>query len=429
MLCFIRYEYTELELVYLYPYKISISVSVHGSLALKQSTSMASPRRTTGTPSNGTLVAAYLIVCVVWGSTFLAIRWGLETLPPFTMAGIRYLVAGGTLFGWQRLRGAERPTRRHWREAAIIGTLMLCGANGLVCWGEQFVPSGIAALIVSTIPVFIVVFDAVWFKRTQLTPRVGAGLFISLMGVSWLTGVWSGSWQFDLRGLAALVAAPVFWAIGSLRARGAQVNQDAFLGTAMQMLAGGIALLLVALSIGESFHPAKVSMRSFLALVYMIVFGSIIAYSAYCLLLRFGRAGPASTYALVNPVIAVVLGWTMGQEQVGLRTIVAGCLILVGVALIRTSDSTDAKRPRERARQRNGKRKEEEMHRIVRPGGGGVPADTHPSSDPVHPGLSTPGATLFAQEAAECESSNPSATPSHRPGRHSLCGYRDQSCN
>jgi len=295
----------------------------------------ASPRHPLAT--RGVLISAYLTVCLVWGSTYLAILWGLESFPPFTMAGIRFILAGGALYGWRRLRGAECPKWSHWREAAIIGTLMLCGSNGLICWSEQYVPSGIVALMASTVPLFILVFDAIWFSRTPVTAKTGAGLVVSLVGVGWLTGVGTDSWHFDIRGMMAVAAAPVLWAIGTLRSRGARVVEDTIIGTAMQMISGGIALLLVALALQEPFQILDVSMRSLWALSYLIVFGSIIAYTAYTVLMRYGPAGPASTYALVNPVIAVLLGWTLGKEELGLRTIASGALILGGIALIRST--------------------------------------------------------------------------------------------
>jgi drug/metabolite transporter (DMT)-like permease len=284
------------------------------------------------------LFVAFAIVYVVWGSTYLAIRFAIETLPPFLMAGARFLVAGGVLYASSRLLGgAARPTAAHWRSTAVLGVLLLLAGNGLVVWAEHRVASGIAALVVGIVPCFVVLLE--WLRPGGARPtwRVVAGMLLGLAGLAWLLGpdAIMGGGRVDFLGVAALVLASLTWAVGSIYVRHAAVPSP-FLSSGMQMLAGGGALLVLGLALGEpwTFDVAAVSARSTLGWLYLIVFGSIVGFSAYIWLLRVSTPARVSTYAYVNPVVAVLLGWVLADEPLTLRTLIAAAVIVSGVVLI-----------------------------------------------------------------------------------------------
>lgn len=273
-------------------------------------------------------------VYLVWGSTYLAIRFAVETLPPFLMAGTRFVVAGTILYGWRRAAGFPRPTRAQWRAAGVVGALMLMVGNGGVTWAEQWVESGTTALMVASVPLWMVLMD--WLRPGGRPPRpaVWAGILVGLAGVLLLFG----SPEIDPRytaGWVALLLASIAWAAGSLYSRTA-VLPAPLLATGMQMLAGGALLLLAGALTGEvrAIDPAAFSLRSVLALGYLIVFGSLLGYSAYVWLLRVTPPALASTYAFVNPVVAVFLGWLLAGERVTPRIVLASLVIVGGVALI-----------------------------------------------------------------------------------------------
>jgi drug/metabolite transporter (DMT)-like permease len=280
---------------------------------------------------------ALTLVYLAWGGTYLAIRVAIETLPPLLMASTRFLVAGALLYLWAVRRGdreGDRPTGRQWLAASIIGSALLLGGNGLVTLAEQHVASGIAALLVATVPLWMVML-----ARLVLHERVGllewAGVVIGFGGVALLA--WpSGPQRVDALGAAMVVLASISWAAGSLYARRASMPRRPLVGVAMQMLAGGVGLGIVGLIRGEAaqIQPESFSLESLLGLGYLIVFGSWVAFSAYVWLLRVTRTSLVSTYAYVNPIVAVVLGWLILSEPVTIRTLVAGLVILVGVALI-----------------------------------------------------------------------------------------------
>jgi drug/metabolite transporter (DMT)-like permease len=257
------------------------------------------------------LATAFAIVYVVWGSTYLAILFAIETVPPFLMASARFFIAG---------------------------VLLLLGGNGLVVWSEQRVPSGMAALLVGTVPCFMVLLDWVRPNGQRPTGRVSAGLVLGLLGLVWLVGPDSvmGGGRADLLGAAALVLASFSWAFGSIWSRQAPMPASPFLSTAMQMLAASVALFVVSLSLGEPwrFDPSAVSLRSWLGLLYLIVLGSLVAFSAYVWLLRVSTPARVSTYAYVNPVVAVLLGAAFAGEALTARMAVAAAVIVSGVALI-----------------------------------------------------------------------------------------------
>ena len=283
------------------------------------------------------LVLAFAAVYVLWGSTYLAIRVGVETIPPFLLAATRHLTAGLALYGWLRLRGTPPPERRHWRPAAIIGALMLLGGNGLVTWAEQRVPSGIAALIVASVPIWMTLLDGL-HRRERPHGVVLLGLAIGLGGIAFLVapGQFAGGAHVDSLGAAALLTAALFWSIGSLYGRRAKLPSSTLLATAMEMIAGGGALLLASAITREwsGFSLSAVSARSALSLGYLVVAGSLLGFTAYVFLLRATTPARVSTYAYVNPVVAVLLGWAVLGEALTPRILIAAAIIVAAVALI-----------------------------------------------------------------------------------------------
>jgi len=295
------------------------------------------------------LLAAFAGLYLIWGSTYLAIRFAIETLPPFTMAGVRFTVAGAVLYLWSRhLRGVEAPSRSQWRAAAVVGGLLLLGGNGAVVWAEQFVPSGLVALLVATVPFWMVLLD--WVAGgARPTPGLVLGLLAGLGGVALLvTGdEVGGAGPSALLGGLAVLGGAFLWAAGSIYSRSADLPSSLRLGSAMQMLTGGAMLLGVGAILGEwaEVDPAAVSARSALALGYLVVFGSLIAFSAYIWLLRVSTPARVSTYAYVNPVVALVLGWALADEPITPRIVLAAVIILAAVVAI---SLLGGRRPRRR---------------------------------------------------------------------------------
>jgi drug/metabolite transporter (DMT)-like permease len=287
--------------------------------------------------SRAEVLLAFAAVYVLWGSTYLAIRFGVETIPPFLLAGLRHLTAGALLYAWMRARGTPRPQPRHWRSAAVIGGLMLLGGNGLVTWAEQRVPSGLAALIVASVPLWMTVLDGLQ-RRERPHGVVLLGLAMGLAGIAFLVapGRFAGGGHVDPLGAAALLTAALLWAIGSLQSRRVPLPSSTLLATAMEMVAGGAILLAVAGATGEwgASSLATASTRSLAALAYLIVAGSLLGFSAYIFLLGATTPARVSTYAYVNPVVAVFLGWLFAGEPVTLRTLVSAAVIVAAVALI-----------------------------------------------------------------------------------------------
>lgn len=289
-------------------------------------------------PARAKVLVAFALVYVIWGSTFLAIRYAIETLPPFLMAGGRFLVAGSVLYAWARLRGAAPPTRRHWASAAVIGALLLLTGNGLVVWAEQRVPSGAASLFIATEPLWIVLLDWLSGHGARPSKRVAVGVALGLAGVSLLVQPASlvGGGAIDALGAAALLTAAFSWAAGSLYSRRAHLPPAPLLATAMQLLAGGVLLAAAAALTGElaAFHPHAASTRSLLAVLYLAVFGSLVGYTAYIWLLKVEKPSRVATYAYVNPVVAVLLGWLVAGEPLTPRTIAAAFTIIAAVVMI-----------------------------------------------------------------------------------------------
>lgn len=290
-----------------------------------------------GSPSTWQIIAAFAAVYLIWGSTYLAILFAIETLPPFLMAGVRFLIAGGILYGWTRLRGGERPERAHWVSTAIVGAFLLLGGNGAVVWAELRVSSGMTALIVATVPLWMVLAD--WLRPGGVRPtgRVALGLLVGFAGLIYLVGPGeTGADAVDGLGAAVLLLGSLLWAIGSIYARGAPRPKSPLLGTGMEMLAGGALLVVVGLAAGEATQVdlSTVSTQSIIALAYLIVFGSLIGYSAYVWLLHVTTPARVSTYAYVNPVVAVFLGWALAGEVLNARTILATVVIVGSVVII-----------------------------------------------------------------------------------------------
>lgn len=286
-------------------------------------------------------LAAFAAVYVVWGSTYFAIRIGLRSMPPLLMAGSRFLVAGTILAGWSLARGAAWPTRGQWGRAAVAGSLMLVAGNGCVTWAEQSVPSGIAALLVASEPFWLVLIAWGFFGGRRPGVRTALGLVTGLLGVGLLVAPEGGSTGGPmLAGAVAILFAAFTWAIGSLFLRTADLPASAPLSAGMQMLAGGAILVALGALKGEAagFDPAAVAAPSLLAWLYLIVFGSIVAFNAYGYLIATTTPARLSTYAYVNPVVAVLLGSLIGGEPIAPTGWVAMVVIVASVALVTTGD-------------------------------------------------------------------------------------------
>jgi drug/metabolite transporter (DMT)-like permease len=286
---------------------------------------------------------AMITVYIVWGSTYLAIKFAIDTMPPFLMAGVRFIIAGAVLYIWRRLAGDTPPRRIEWRSAAIVGLFLLLGGNGGVVWAEQFVPSGITALLVGSAPLWMVLLDAL-LSRRGVGPRrpkgiTIAGVVLGFAGIALLAGPsqWVGVQSaVDPVGAIVLTLAAFLWASGSIFSRGAPLPASPLLGTGMEMLVGGLGLLAFGTVIGEwgRLDLANISTQSFLAFGYLVVFGSLVGFTAYTWLLRVAPTPLVSTYAYVNPLVAIFLGLVLAREPLSLRMIISAAVILSAVALI-----------------------------------------------------------------------------------------------
>jgi drug/metabolite transporter (DMT)-like permease len=293
--------------------------------------------------SRAQIIAAFASVYTIWGSTYLAIRYADETIPPFLMAGVRFLISGTLLYVWARYRGAPRPTRIHWRNATIAGGLLLLGGNGAVVWAEQFVPSGLTALIVSILPFWLVIIE--WVRPPRKTPGAAViiGLIVGFIGIVVLVGPGNlGGGDISYAAALVLILGSLSWALGSFFSRDAALPDSGLLTTGMEMLGGGVLLSIAAVATGElrSFHVAEVSRASTLGLLYLITFGSLIGFTSYIWLLDKVSPARLGTYAYVNPVVAVLLGWAVAGEKLSFRTGVAAAIVICAVALITTARTT-----------------------------------------------------------------------------------------
>lgn len=291
-------------------------------------------------PARWKVLLAFSMIYFVWGSTYFAIRVGVLQMPPFVMAGIRFTAAGLALWVWMRLRGTPSLTGREWRDATILGALMFLLDYACLFWAEQRVPSGITALIIAVIPVCITGLEIVFLRTIRLTMRLALSLLIGVLGVAVLLNPKAslGEAPLDRGGAIALLVASVGWSIGTVLSRRLRLPESKAMGAAAQMLTGGVLLLVLAAAAGEfaDFHPQKISTGAWFSLLYLIVAGSIIAYTAYMWLLHYESPTKVGTYAYVNPIVAVVVGALLGGEVIGRRTILGAVLILIGVIAITT---------------------------------------------------------------------------------------------
>ena len=282
------------------------------------------------------LILGFALVYVIWGSTYLAIRFAIASIPPLLMAGARFLVAGLILYVLLRRSGVPRPTRAQWKSATLLGALFLLGGNGVVSKAEEMVPSGVAALIVAVVPLWMVLLNALDGKIwPRLSVLAGVALGIAGMAVLVMPGG-AGANHIDPVGVAMLLTATLSWAVGSLYAHRIEMPASMLLGTGMEMLGGGVLLLVAGSLSGEwmAFDPSGTTQKSLLAFLYLIFFGSLLGFTAYVWLLKVTTPARASTYAFVNPVIAVFLGWALADEPLSLRVVVATLVIVAAVALI-----------------------------------------------------------------------------------------------
>src|SRR5712692_285324 len=289
---------------------------------------------------------AFAIIYFVWGSTFLAIRVGVREVPPFLLAAMRFLVAGLVLYGWMIARGERSPGGRQWMSAFLLAILIFVLDYGLLFWAEQRVPSGIAAVMMATIPVFMALSEIIFLRTQKLTVRLALALFIGIGGVAVLMShsLNLGGAPIDRVGAVALIVASMSWSIASALTRKLPLPPSKVMSSGAQMLAGGVFLALTSAALGEfrNFHPWIVSRGAWLSLLYLIVAGSIIAFTAYVWLIHHESPTKVGTYAYVNPVVAVLLGYFLGGEALGLRTILGTLFVLISVVVITT---TSAKEP------------------------------------------------------------------------------------
>ena len=297
-------------------------------------------------PRKWQVLLAFAIIYFVWGSTFLAIRVGVREVPPFLLAGMRFLVAGIVLYGWMRAKGAPSPTFREWRSATILAVLIFVLDYGLLFWAEKRVPSGIAAVMMATIPAFMTISEILILRTQRLTTRLAVALLVGIGGVAVLVSPTMnfGEAPIDTAGASALIVAAISWSVAAALSRKLQLPAAKVMSSGSQMLAGGVLLTVTAALLGEfrGFHVQAVSRGAWLALLYLIVAGSIVAFTAYVWLIHHESPTKVGTYAYVNPVVAVVVGYFLGGETIGTRTIFGTLLVLVSVVVITT---TPARKP------------------------------------------------------------------------------------
>jgi drug/metabolite transporter (DMT)-like permease len=289
---------------------------------------------------------AFAIIYFVWGSTYLAIRVGVSEVPPFLLAAMRFLVAGLVLYGWMIAQGEPSPTARQWTSVSFLAILIFVIDYGLVFWSEQRVASGIAAVMMATIPAFMALSEIIFLRTQKLTVRLALALLIGIGGVEVLMSrsLNLGDAPIDRVGAVALIIASMSWSVASVLTRKLPLPPSKVMSSGAQMLAGGVFLALTAAALGEfrNFHPSAVSRGAWLSLFYLIVAGSIIGFTAYVWLLHHESPTKVGTYAYVNPVVAVLVGYFLGGEALGLRTILGTLLVLISVVVITT---TRAKKP------------------------------------------------------------------------------------
>jgi drug/metabolite transporter (DMT)-like permease len=302
---------------------------------------------TAARPASWKILLAFAVIYFVWGSTFLAIRVGVHEVPPFLLAAIRFSVSGIVLYGWMRLKGTPSPSRREWAGATLLGTLIFLVDYGCLFWAEQRVPSGIAAVVLATIPVFITLLEIIFLRTQRLTVRLGLALLVGLCGVAILTvhSFSFGEVPINRAGALALLVAAFTWSVATILTRRLPLPASKPMSAAAQMITGGVQLLILATVSGEfvGFRVQAVSWNAWFALTYLIVAGSIVGFTAYVWLLHHESPTKVGTYAYVNPVVAVVLGYFLGGEAVGPRTLVGALCVLASVITITTTPKPEAK--------------------------------------------------------------------------------------
>ncbi len=291
---------------------------------------------------------AFAAIYLIWGSTFLAIRFAIESIPPFFMMGSRAVTAGGALYLWARLRTGDRPRPGHWLNAIVFGSLLFTAGHGALAWGEQVVPSGIAALISATTPIWVASLQSFGRSARRLSVRVIFGLVVGLAGIAILVEPSSALKGIPVNpiGAVVLVFGSLFWAMGSVYAKSAGFPKSPLMTAGMNLLCGGVGLLGLSYIGGESPDWAAISMRSQISLAYLILFGSIIGFTAYFWLLRVVSITKVSTHSFVNPVLAVFFGFFVAGEDLNPRIIVALILMVIGVASILIEHRTGHQRIR-----------------------------------------------------------------------------------
>jgi drug/metabolite transporter (DMT)-like permease len=300
-------------------------------------------------PAKWKILVAFGVIYFVWGSTFLAIRIGVHAVPPLVFAAMRFSIAGFALFGWTIVRGERPPVMRQWLSVLVLATLIFVVDYGLLFWAEQRVASGIAAVMLGTIPAFMALSEIVLLRTQRLTIRLTVALLIGIGGVAVLTtrGLDLGGAPVDRIGAVALLIASISWSISSALTRKLPLPASKMMSSGAQMLAGGLLLALTASVFGEfrGFHPAQVSRGAWFALAYLIVAGSILGFTCYVWLIHHESPTKVSTYAYVNPVVAVLVGYFFGNEALGLRTILGSLFVLVSVVVITTTRSRKTETP------------------------------------------------------------------------------------
>jgi drug/metabolite transporter (DMT)-like permease len=292
-------------------------------------------------PAAWKILLAFAIIYFVWGSTFLAIRIGVHEVPPLLFAALRFVIAGLVLYGWMIARGERSPGRRQWLSILLLAFLIFLVDYGLLFWSEQHVPSGIAAVMMATIPVFMALSEIVFLRTQRLTLRLTLALLIGLGGVAVLMSrsLLLGGAPIDTAGAVALLIASISWSIASILTRKLPLPPSKIMSSGAQMLAGGLMLAVASGTLGEfhRFQPGAVSRGAWLSLLYLIVAGSIIGFTAYVWLIHHESPTKVGTYAYVNPVVAVLLGYFMGGEALSLRTILGTLFVLISVVVITTT--------------------------------------------------------------------------------------------
>ena len=293
------------------------------------------------------VIAAFAALYLIWGSTYLAILFAIQSIPPFLMAGARFLLAGLIMFAIARTQGPLRSTSAEWRTALVVGACLLLGGNGGVTLSEKFIESGLASLIVATVPIYITLLGWLSGMTPRPTPIVWVGLAGGFSGVAILLGpaLRLSAGDHPAIGMSILLLSSFIWSAGSLYSRTVKHAASPFLGAAQQMFCGGLLLMLVGLFAGESktFHPGNITTLSLGAFAYLVLIGAIVGYTAYFWLLRHCDPAKVATYAYVNPIVAVLLGASFAHETVTLRTLLAAALIIGSVALIITIQQLKAK--------------------------------------------------------------------------------------